>query len=212
MNEPKSPGMSPVIKGGLACCALIGLVCLVVGGFVAYKFSTAMSLDPQAVRIRMQASTGGGELPSGMQGRFSMDMGVAKVHFATATDPTALTLAVFECPPASGQGMPEHQFVWKNIVGPFAPAPAAQGVDLSMANHLAISDTGETSEVEIEAGDKTFKATLIPCKKADGTELKRLYIRFKDSGGSIRGAFAIGKVDGFDEDALKEFLAGCQPK
>lgn len=212
MNKPKSKGMSPVVKGGLACCGLLGLLCVVSCLVLGFWAQGMVSVDGTAISKRVQSTTGGA-LPSGITGKFSVDSSPAPmfVHVATAADPMDLTLIAILWPPMEGESLPEHALLWEKCFGAIAPQMAAKGVTVKTANPLSISDTGDAEEADIEVDGKTFKATMVPCKMADGTELKRYYVKLAGEG-NMKGVFGIGKAGDFDVDSFKAFLSGCTPR
>lgn len=218
MNKPKSKGMSPVMKGGLACCAILALLIAGSCGLMFFyadelaKWAGNMaSTDGPTVRARYTAIVGA-ELPEDTQPKFSVDTTPLPlaVSFASAKNPNELTLIAVRMPEDNSQPMPEEQMAWMKVVAPFGPQMPQHGVSLPTGEAHMISETGASEEQVIEVDGKKFKAVVTPCKHSDGTELKRVYVKLKGEG--YVGLFAIGSKEDFDQDLLEEALKGTNPR
>ncbi|MBL4849434.1 MAG: hypothetical protein JKY65_28225 [Planctomycetes bacterium] len=216
MNKKPSKGMNPVLKAGLGCCALLGLlIVLFCGGSMIWSQGIA-SVDGPKTTARY-TETVGGTLPASVKPLFSMDTSpipLKVVFVANAEDAKKLTLIAVGMPQSQGQPQAEHMLAWKSIVGPFAPQMQALGVSLPTAEAMVITDTGDSKQIKIEVDGKVFKGIEIPCKHTNGTELKRIYVKLKDpSGGTmVTGLFGIGDPGDFDDSAFEEALKGCTPR
>ena len=213
MNQKKSQGMNPVVKVGLGCCALLGL--LIVGFCVASMvWAQGLATIDGPKTAQRYSSTVGTGLPPSVTPRFSIDTSPAPIaaSFAADAEPTKLTLIAVKMPPSQGQPMPEHEMAWKQIVGPFAPQMQQLGVSLMTAEAMLISDTGAAETKDLEIDGKTFKITVIPCKHTSGTELKRIYVKLKGDGSTTAGLFAVGSKDDFDNDTFEAALKGATPR
>lgn len=213
MNQKKSQGMNPVVKGGLACCAILGLL-IAVGciGFTLWAQGLA-TIDGPKTAQRYSDVVGAG-LPASVTPRFSIDTSPAPVaaSFAADADPNKLTLIAVKMPLAQGQPMAEHEMAWMQIVGPFAPQMQQLGVSLRTAEALMIRDTGTAEEKDLEVDGKTFKITVIPCTHNDKTELKRVYVKLKGQPSMNFGLFAIGSKSDFDDETFEAALKGATPR
>jgi len=218
MNDKKSEGMSPVLKGGLACCAL--LLLLIVGGcglsvFFADELASwaqnMATVDGPKTAARY-ATTIGTELPEDVKPRFSIDTTPLPMmaSFAATEDPNQLTLIAIKMPEDNSQPLSEEQIAWLKVVGPFAPQMVQLGVSLPPAEAQQIKDTGAAEEKDLEVEGKIFKITVTPCKHGNGTELKRVYVKLKGNGNI--GLFAIGSKDDFDDDLFQAALKGATPR
>lgn len=215
MSDKKSKGMNPVVKGGLACCAVLGLLIAVFCIGSGVWASTWYSVDPTTSATRYTETVGTAP-PASVRGIFSVDMSpmsFMNVAIAANPKPEKLTLVAVDVIAQQGGPISEQELAWTNIVGALAPSLQQQGVSLWTVEAMSISDTGEAEDKDFEVDGKTFKAVVTPCKHSNGTELKRIYVKLKNlSPTTNTGLFAIGATSDFDDEAFEEALKGCTPR
>jgi hypothetical protein len=217
MNQKKK-GMSPIMKGGMACCALLALLIAGACGLSVFyadelaKWAGNMATTDGPKTAARYKTTVGVDFPEDVAPKFSMDMSPLPMtaSFGSTKDPNTLTLIAVDMPADESQPIPEHQIAWEKVVGAFAPQMQQFGVDLPTAEALRIKDTGPAEEKELEVDGKKFKIVVIPCQHSNKTELKRVYVKLK--GGGFTGLFAVGSKADFDDDLLEDALKGATPR
>lgn len=212
MNEEKKSGMSPIVKGGLACCAILAL--LVVGTCVGFGVWSQSLLTVDPVKTAAAFKRISGAEPKGdLNARFALDTTPMPIILACATedDELDLTLVGIMIPHDPNSPLPEHEVAWIQVVNAMgasiAPALSQKGGSLPSTLN-SVEDTADPVEGELKVGDKTFKTITIACKHREGTDMKRIYIPLAGSS----GVFAIGSVEDFDQDELEDYLENCTPR